>query len=55
MTSHNMTDVERICERVIFLSHGKVVADGPPASVARQFGRANLEEVFLHLASEETI
>ena len=55
VTSHNMTDVERICERVVFLSHGLVVADGPPAEVARQFGRANLEEVFLHLASEETI
>jgi ABC-2 type transport system ATP-binding protein len=55
VTSHNMTDVERICERVIFLSHGLVVADGPPASVARQFGRTNLEEVFLHLASEEKL
>jgi hypothetical protein len=37
------------------VSHGKVVADGPPAAVAGQFGRANLEEVFLHLASEEKI
>ena len=55
VTSHNMTDVERICERVVFLSHGRVVADGPPSSVASQFGRANLEEVFLHLASEEKI
>jgi ABC-2 type transport system ATP-binding protein len=55
VTSHNMTDVERICERVVFLSHGLVVADGPPSAVAQQFGRANLEEVFLHLASEETI
>jgi ABC-2 type transport system ATP-binding protein len=55
VTSHNMTDVERICERVVFLSHGLVVADGSPAAVASQFGRANLEEVFLHLASEETI
>jgi ABC-2 type transport system ATP-binding protein len=55
VTSHNMTDVERICERVVFLSHGLVVADGSPGSVARQFGRANLEEVFLHLASEEKI
>jgi ABC-2 type transport system ATP-binding protein len=53
VTSHNMTEVEQICHRVVFLSHGKVVANGDPAAVAAQFGRRNLEEVFLHLASEE--
>jgi ABC-2 type transport system ATP-binding protein len=53
VTSHNMTEVERICERVVFLSHGKVVANASPSDVAAQFGRENLEEVFLHLASEE--
>lgn len=53
VTSHNMTEVERICQRVVFLSHGKVVADGGPPEVAAQFGRRNLEEVFLHLATEE--
>jgi ABC-2 type transport system ATP-binding protein len=53
VTSHNMSEVERICERVVFLSHGKVVANGAASEVAAQFGRDNLEEVFLHLASEE--
>jgi ABC-2 type transport system ATP-binding protein len=53
VTSHNMTEVERICHRVVFLSHGKVVADGAPLVVAAQFGRDSLEDVFLHLASEE--
>jgi ABC-2 type transport system ATP-binding protein len=53
VTSHNMSEVERICERVVFLSHGKVVADAAPSEVAAQFGRDNLEEVFLHLATEE--
>jgi len=28
MTSHDMTDVEQVCERVLFLSHGRLVADG---------------------------
>ncbi|HVM41302.1 MAG TPA: ABC transporter ATP-binding protein [Acidimicrobiia bacterium] len=53
VTSHNMSEVERMCRRIVFLSHGKVVADGGAAEVAAQFGRHTLEEVFLHLASEE--
>jgi ABC-2 type transport system ATP-binding protein len=55
VTSHNMSEVERICDRVVFLSHGKVVADGSAPEVAAQFGRNNLEEVFLHLATEESL
>jgi ABC-2 type transport system ATP-binding protein len=50
VTSHNMVEVERLCERVVFISGGKVVADGKPADVVTRFGRADLEGVFLHLA-----
>jgi ABC-2 type transport system ATP-binding protein len=50
MTSHDMSDVERVCERVIFLSHGRIVADGSPASVASAYGHGDLAGVFLHLA-----
>src|SRR4051812_23053316 len=50
MTSHDMSDVEKICERVVFLSRGRIVADGPPAHVAAMYGRGDLEGVFLHLA-----
>ena len=53
VTSHNMTDVERICERVVFVAAGRVVADGTPAEVMSRFGRGNLEEVFLHLSRPE--
>jgi ABC-2 type transport system ATP-binding protein len=49
MTSHDMSDVEQVCERVVFLSHGRIVADGPPESVAAAFG-GDLAGVFLHLA-----
>ena len=52
VTSHNMIEVERLCERVIFISGGRVVADGSPDAVAAHFGRADLEEVFLHLAED---
>lgn len=50
VTSHNMAEVERLCERVVFLAAGRVVADGPPTEVADAFGHGNLEGVFLHLA-----
>ena len=53
VTSHDMAEVERLCPRVVFLSHGKVVADGSPGEVTASFGRAGLEEVFLHLAATQ--
>jgi ABC-2 type transport system ATP-binding protein len=57
VTSHDMAEVERLCERVIFISGGRVVADGTPAEVTERFGREDLEGVFLHLvdgAGEES-
>jgi ABC-2 type transport system ATP-binding protein len=53
VTSHDMTEVERLCERVVFMSRGRVVADGSPAEVTARFGRGRLEEVFLHLAGND--
>ena len=50
VTSHNMAEVERLCERVVFLAAGQVVADGSPTEVADAFGHGDLEGVFLHLA-----
>jgi ABC-2 type transport system ATP-binding protein len=52
VTSHDMAEVSRLCERVIFLSLGRIVADGTPDEVIARFGRADLEGVFLHLAEE---
>jgi ABC-2 type transport system ATP-binding protein len=51
VTSHNMVEVERLCERVVFLSRGRVVANGSPTQITERFGRSDLEAVFLHLAA----
>jgi ABC-2 type transport system ATP-binding protein len=53
ITSHDMSEVEKLCERVVFLAHGRVVADGSPAEVTASFGRSGLEDVFLHLAARQ--
>jgi len=50
VTSHNMVEVERLCERVVFLSGGRVVANGTADEITERFGRTDLEDVFLHLA-----
>lgn len=50
ITSHNMVEIERLCERVIFLSRGQVIANDAPRAIASQFQSDDLEGVFLHLA-----
>src|SRR4029079_9932264 len=53
MTSHDMSDVEQVCERVVFLSHGNIVADGTPREVASRYGHGDLAGVFLQLADRQ--
>jgi ABC-2 type transport system ATP-binding protein len=56
VTSHDMSEVERLCERVVFLAQGRIVADGTPSEVADAHGHGDLEGVFLQLAERhETI
>jgi ABC-2 type transport system ATP-binding protein len=50
ITSHDMVEIARLCERVVFLSRGRVIANDAPDVVAAEFGRDDLEGVFLHLA-----
>ncbi len=52
VTSHDMREVERLCERVVFVLGGRVVADGTPPAIVARFERDDLEGVFLHLAGE---
>ena len=50
IASHNMAEVERLCERVIFMKRGKIEDDDTPARLLARYGRHNLEEVFLDVA-----
>jgi ABC-2 type transport system ATP-binding protein len=52
ITSHNMAEIERLCDRVSIVHGGKSLAEGAPAEVVRTFGRENLEQVFLDIARE---
>jgi ABC-2 type transport system ATP-binding protein len=51
-TSHNMYEVEDVCDRVLFLSHGKILLEGDPRALPGQHGARSLEELFIHLARE---
>ena len=50
LASHNMSEVERLCERVIMLKRGCIEDDDTPAKLLRRYGRSTLEEVFLDVA-----
>jgi len=51
-TSHNMYEVEEVCDRVLFLSRGRILLEGDPKTLPREHGRATLEELFIAIARE---
>ena len=51
-TSHNMYEVEEVCDRVLFLSHGKILLGGDPKVLPAQHGKKTLEELFITVARE---
>jgi ABC-2 type transport system ATP-binding protein len=58
-TSHNMHEVQRMCNRIVFLSHGSVIASGTPIEVTRNILREDraapaLDEVFLRIAGRRS-
>lgn len=48
-TSHNMKEVTRICDRVIFMDKGNIVAEDTPEALIKKLGKTNLEHVFLEI------
>jgi len=51
-TSQNMYEVEEVCNRVLFLSRGKILLEGDPKTLPREHGKETLEELFIAVARE---
>ena len=51
-TSHNMSEVEEVCDRVLFLSRGTILLAGDPKTLPQQHGQRTLEELFITVARE---
>lgn len=53
LASHNMHEVEQLCDHVLMMKSGKLVDQGAPTQLIEKYGAENLEKVFLHIAREE--
>ena len=49
-TSHNMRDIEEVCDRVLFVAKGRKIAEGTPKEVIEKFKQKSLEDVFIRIA-----
>jgi ABC-2 type transport system ATP-binding protein len=52
LASHNMAEVERLCDDVLMMKRGRIVDRGGPDALLARYGRADLEEVFLDIARD---
>ena len=50
LASHNMREVERLCDQVIMMKSGKIVDSGTCKQLINKHGRENLEDTFLKIA-----
>lgn len=53
ITSHNMRDIDHLCDRVIFLKHGRILHDLAAAELRRVTGTDDLDAAFIDLARDE--
>tara|TARA_B100002051_G_scaffold232175_1_gene230743 strand:+ start:1181 stop:1915 length:735 start_codon:yes stop_codon:yes gene_type:complete len=53
LASHNMAEVERLCDSVIMMKKGKIIDQGTSKEIINRHGRSNLEETFLKIARSE--
>ena len=53
LASHNMAEVERLCDSVIMMKKGEIIDQGTSKEIINRHGRANLEETFLKIVRSE--
>jgi ABC-2 type transport system ATP-binding protein len=53
LASHNMSEIERLCQHVLIMKKGDIVVQGTPRNLIKNFGRQNLEQVFLDIARRD--
>lgn len=51
-TSHDMVEIARVCDRVLIISHGKILLEGNPRELPATHGKKDLEALFIHVARE---
>lgn len=52
-TSHNMRDIEEVCDRVLFLHEGRILAEGTAGEITKRFSGRDLDDVFIKIARSE--
>lgn len=52
-TSHNMIDVHELCNRILFMQTGSIIAQGTASEIMNQYGSQSLEEVFITIARQK--
>jgi ABC-2 type transport system ATP-binding protein len=52
LSSHNMLEVEYLCDRIALISEGKIVEEGKPKSLMEKHKARNIEEVFIRVVHE---
>ena len=51
-TSHNMYEVAEVCDRVLFISRGRILLQGEPGALVEAHGASSLEDLFVTVANE---
>jgi ABC-2 type transport system ATP-binding protein len=55
LTTHYLEEAEQLCDRIAFINHGEVVAQGTNEELAAQYGTSSLEDAYLELVGRQEL